>query len=96
MARRALVYLGEQQLMRILKLPEGFRVIGVNADFYRVGVVVMVESDALPDIIEGGTIPNLTNEQGQWESPVFKTWADGYEEGFNDGVVSAIEERADG
>ena len=50
---RAVIFLGGQTLEGLLSLPDGMRVVAVSHDFARLGVLLGVESDALPSLPEG-------------------------------------------
>lgn len=62
--RRAIVFVGEDVLCRILDLPPSLRIIGVKADWERMGVQIMVEGDDL-DVVHPGTEPPTL--PGSWE-----------------------------
>jgi hypothetical protein len=53
------VHLGTQRLARLLALPEGVRVLAARDDFIRDGVAVLVEGDALDEVPELCTVPDL-------------------------------------
>lgn len=57
--RRAVAFLGQQHIERMLALPEGVRVLAVRDDFQRCGVSVLVEGDALEPVDEGCVLPDL-------------------------------------
>lgn len=57
--RRAVAFLSEQQIARMLALPEGLRVAGVRDDFVRNGVSVLVEGNALDPVPENVVPPDL-------------------------------------
>lgn len=51
--RAALVFLGEDVLSRILRLPEGWSITGVHDDFERNGILVRVTGPDAPTYVEG-------------------------------------------
>lgn len=60
--RRALIFLDGDQIARMLDLPDGYTVMGVNSDWQRIGITVMVQHDELrpvdpacePPMLDGG------------------------------------------
>ena len=56
---RAVIFLGDQILEELLHLPEGMRIVAVSHDFARLGVLLGVESDALPARSEGAVATEL-------------------------------------
>jgi hypothetical protein len=57
--RRAVAFLGADQVARMLALPPGMHVMAVGDDFLRNGVRVLVEGDALDLVPEGHEAPRL-------------------------------------
>lgn len=57
--RRAIVLLSEQVIAQLLELPEGTHVIGVQADFMRLGISVMIEGPTLEPVPPDCTPPQL-------------------------------------
>lgn len=60
--RRAVAFLGQQQIERMLALPEGVRVLAARDDFQRCGVSVIVEGPSLDPQPEGCVLPYLPVE----------------------------------
>ncbi|MCG5464305.1 hypothetical protein MED01_002471 [Micromonospora sp. MED01] len=46
---RAVVRLGEEEFRALLKLPDGMRMIGINANWLALSIDVMIEGDGLPE-----------------------------------------------
>jgi hypothetical protein len=57
--RRAVAFLGAEQVARMLALPPGVHVVAVGDDFLRNGVRVLVEGDALDLVPEDHEAPRL-------------------------------------
>jgi hypothetical protein len=62
--RRAIVLLSDEIIERILDLPDGLRIVAINADFRRMGVEVMVEGDRLDPVAPATMPPTLA---GEWD-----------------------------
>ena len=62
--RRAIIRLGENEIRALLNLPDGMRVIGVNANWPMSAVDVMVEDDRLSEVAPHMEPPILA---GRWE-----------------------------
>lgn len=61
--RRAVAFLGSRELALLLQLPEGQQVIGMQPDFLRDGMLLMVRGADLDVVPEGHHAPNLS---GSW------------------------------
>lgn len=59
MKNQALVMIYEEQLAKLLRLPEGQRVIAVSSDFTRSSVVLLIEGDGLDPVPEGEQRPRI-------------------------------------
>jgi hypothetical protein len=59
MKRRAVVLLGEDELVRVLHLNESERIHAVWPDSRRFGVMLGIEGDGLPEVAEGGEAPRV-------------------------------------
>lgn len=94
--KRAIVYINQQEIASLLKLPEGLHVLGVSSDFVRMSIAVMIEGESLPLSPEGVVIPEYMETDGSRWNPRFKQWIDGYREGMEQGRRDAIDERGDG
>lgn len=57
--RRAVAFLSEHDVARMLALPEGLHVVAVGEDFLRNGIRVLVEGEALGVVDEGCEAPRL-------------------------------------
>lgn len=62
--RRAIVLLPEQAIAQLLELPEGAHVIGVQADWARLGISVMIEGPMLEPVPPECAPPQLFTD---WE-----------------------------
>ena len=61
--RAAVLFIGEDQIAALLRLPEGWSIAGVRDDFLRNGVMVRIVGDALPTCAPGSEpyrLPDLS------------------------------------
>lgn len=62
--RRGVYVIGDEQIRRALRLPEGQRIMGVTSSFTRLAILVGVEGGDLPDVPDGHealTVPFATS-----------------------------------
>lgn len=78
----AIVYINEQEIGTLLKLPEGVHVKAVASAFQRLAIAVLVEGDSLPESPEGTELPEYESAMGGRYLPAYKDWGDGYREGY--------------
>ena len=57
--RRAMIFLDGDKLLDLLNLPDTYGVMGISADFARMGVDIMVVSDDLEEVEPGVESPYL-------------------------------------
>ena len=55
--RRGIVFLGEEDLIRLLNLPEGYYIRGVHDAFSHVGIKIMICGPGLPEVAEDMEAP---------------------------------------
>ena len=55
--KRGIWVIDEEELTRLLQLPEGQRVVGVRDDWQRMSILVCVEGDGLPEVTPGTEAP---------------------------------------
>jgi hypothetical protein len=55
--QRGVVMLGEEDLLRMLNLPEGYYIMGVKDAFMNVGVKIMICGPGLTEVAEGAEAP---------------------------------------
>lgn len=60
--RRAVAFIPEELVWKILGLPEDVRLLGIQGDWSRVGVEVMLESERFEPVPPGCTPPQLRIE----------------------------------
>jgi hypothetical protein len=61
---RGVYVIGDGELARLLRLPPGQQVVAVSTSWERLAVLIMVEGDGLPAVVEGTEAPAL-NEWGR-------------------------------
>lgn len=66
--RAALCFLGEDVLARLLRLPPGWMITGVHADFERNGILVRITGPTAPEVVEG-SVPWSFQPEVEYESP---------------------------
>lgn len=66
--RAAVMFLGEDVLARLLRLPAGWRIAGVRDDFLRNGVMLRLTGPTAPLVPEGGE-PYSVHPELEYESP---------------------------
>jgi hypothetical protein len=72
--RRAIVQLSQQDLERLLQLPDGMTIVGVRDDWARFGVRVLIEGGFLdevpeevePPVLHGTWTRNLVTLRYEW------------------------------
>jgi hypothetical protein len=74
---RALVYLNHQTLESLLHMPDGTEVAAVTHDFMRNSVVLLVESEDLPEVPPGAVLPELDGHfEAEWkDDPDGSSWS---------------------
>lgn len=63
MRRAAIVWFGHETIARLLRLPEGQRVVGLHADWLRLGVGAVIQGDDLPEVPDD-EMPGLIQPDG--------------------------------
>jgi len=80
--RRAIIYINEQEIASLLRLPDDVRVMAVASDFPRMAIGVIIEGDSLAPTEPGTVLPEYRDSNGGRYLPRFKEWSDGYREGL--------------
>lgn len=60
---RGVVYIDEEELARLLRLPDGQAVLGLRDDFTRQAIAVLVEGPGLPEVPVGTDAPEVHTER---------------------------------
>jgi hypothetical protein len=75
--RRAIIKLSQQEVERLVRLPDGLQVVGVTDDWPRHGIRILIEGDVLDPVDERTEPPTLfgtwhydrATGRTRWEAP---------------------------
>lgn len=60
--RRALIFLGESDILNLLRIPEGVSLVGIRDNFYCNGLELCVEGEQFEEVPEGCEAPRVRSQ----------------------------------